>query len=386
MGNIIQKIIDKFSKRVNKKLKQGGIFSTLLYENNHVDLIYNICSKNKIDFNDKIDYIENVIKSDEELLNHSNIILYMEIMKNEYTKELLELISISKYINLKTILDEDKEIVHIFLTGSIKGFKYIIKNCSNLDNKLCQNIIETLYLTDSCYFYDLIEEGIMNEFKFLNTPVPNDFSKISSLYYDIDNIDSIIIDNNKDIFSVLSLKDILDMSTITITFKNISSCYIEKYLFNCIGKSEIKLNYRFNSPSMFNKDDNKYEIKIKDEKFKDGVCFNFSQRELGDMLMDIHNQLSDKGLTDNDLLNYIPNGVGASFTVTLSIIDFIKLIETDTDINEIKTVLNSLKNTFDEFKSKLNISDSEYNNLFISNYKKYADNEKLYSEIDEIIE
>jgi len=159
---------------------------------------------------------------------HTNYIIKMEF-PNTYYKDYILISSLFKYINVNiSSINEYK--CEIILSGSIYGFRYIINNieCQN-NNKIYRFILNALYLSDSVFFKDFIEHGIMDELLFGNCGL--DFIYNNKLYNKIEDIDNItIMDNDiiKDSISFKSLCEIykndinkvLDNGTISIVTDN----------------------------------------------------------------------------------------------------------------------------------------------------------------------
>ena len=84
----------------------------------------------------------------------------------------------------------DDEII-LLIGGSILGFKQLIRRIPELSNNVLRLIIGCLYELDPSFFYDLIEDEIMDANSFVPTEVP-ECNKIESEY---DKVEYIHMDN-----------------------------------------------------------------------------------------------------------------------------------------------------------------------------------------------
>lgn len=160
-----------------KKSKIGlaivPVRANIVLQNNHVELIHRACKecyKGKLcqTVPDKLKYIMSKVKlAHESVIEHSNVVMLVELSK-ENLSMLSDIVSASRLF-LDFEIETVDNIAYILVGGSIAGYKRLIQRAKNINNPIIAAIIGQLYYLDKEYFYDFIEDGIMEESKFMDS-------------------------------------------------------------------------------------------------------------------------------------------------------------------------------------------------------------------------
>lgn len=404
-------IIDKIKGLgKEKEILKGSIYSNTVYTNNHLEIVseaFRECwgSAPKETFEDKLGYVSRGVRmGHESVLEHSNVITQYMFNK-DYLQELAEVLTCCKYLNTKVY--DHNGILILIIGGSIRGYKHIIRTIKNPENRLAKVILEEMYNLHSCYFVDFIDDGIMDQNRFLDVEdesLVNRNSVLGKEYYDIINIDDInTIYNNCICNSQLDVvDDMLDMTTITIHFKNISRLISQQYTRHRAGITQLSQRYvdctgfRFNPPHLFKPDmydkDTRYKVSLA------GQEFEFTQQDLGDALVGLYGQLIAKPgeiingkpiegkMLKEDARSYSPGSMITSFYMTFTIRNFIKFLQLRTEKGaqaEIKLNAKDLEKDLNSFLNE-NIGNLNIYEFLLPNYKiHHKDIEE--EDIDEVI-
>lgn len=426
-ANKISMLLSRFiSKRKEEKRRQldkfkGHITSQFIYCNNYINIIYNAgkecyAGRKTKSLDDMRTFIsKRVQEGHESILEHGNFVIGF-IVPNGYYEDIMQFLEVCTFLKVKINVKDDK--TYIVLGGSPRGYKHIIRFIKNSNNILLGELLDILYThTDSCLYTDLINDRVMkDENSFLNQSTARSiinengyFEYCSSqIEYTILNTDSVyngIYDDSEDktIHDILeekymlTEKDMLDLFTITIYFKNMSriiSQQLTRHRNAITQQSQRYINYEngiFNSPVKF-KDDiyepgAKYDIELLGRKVS---C---TLQELGDGLVGIYKQLSSgpNKLIKEDARAYLPNNVCTSLYVTFTFNNFIHFLSLRSERHaqaEIRlfalSMIENIKNykidilgykSFDELKA-----------LTEPMYKYKEENNNDYDDIDEIID
>lgn len=321
----------KKKKKVNlQEVRSGNVIHNFIYQNDHVDIIQRACKicydKEPCNtYEEKVEYIKKVLgKGHESILEHSSLINVYVIDQTLY-RELCDILSASRYVNTRVRFDEDLKVAYLLVGGQIRGYKEIIREIYNPNNPIAKAIIESLYVTNSCYFGDFIEDGIMQEDLFYAMgDVDIKFKEESvNKYLDIINIDPVDLIYRSIKQFGFSYEDAIEVSSMTLFIKDISriiSQMVTRHDFGITQMSQRYVNYSdvgFNAPYLFKPDkydkDKLYDIKIQADYIHD-ILIN--QDELGKMLMDIYPQLLEQGMLKEDARGYIPQNNQTSLYIT----------------------------------------------------------------------
>lgn len=406
--NIFRKLrILKENFKKEKEIMKGTIYSNFIYCNNHVDIIYTACKecyKGKLndDFEGKLKYIgDKVNLGHESVLEHSNIVTYYEFSK-EYINELTEVLTVCKYVYPKIKMENGK--IHFIIAGSIRGYKYIIRNINNYDNRIMKEILNQMYNLYSCYFIDFIKDNIMDQDRFIDI---EDCTSLISYNYNYNNsekIDYINYDNISLIYNkcknIISNDDILDMATVTIYFKDVSRIITQQFTRHRNAISQASQRYIdetngvFNNPAEFkdiyNKD-REYTINIKGNNIANPIPLTFTLQDLGNLELNIYKTLRSEGLLKEDARAYLPNNISSSLYVTFTLRNLIWFLYLRDDKHAqaenrllAHKVFEYTENILDKYKD---IITEDMFSYIMPNYKKdLISSESYYDDIDEIID
>lgn len=392
--------------RLPEPTNYNGILDIkFIYMNDHVNTIYPACascyniSKDKnIDREARLGYIgRRVVVDHTSILEHSNIIIEFKI-PNSYLKELTEFLGFCRYLNYKCKkYDEDTTIV--LLSGSIRGFRFLIMEIDNQNNVILTMIKQQLseYI-DKEYFIDLIKSNVIEDSFITFEEGVEPFRTLYPVKSKEDDIIDIINFDNFDIIrsrinKIFSIRDILDCISITINFKKMSRVITQQLVRhrNAITQeSQRYVKYSgvgFNSPA-------KYKDKYDLNKKYTTPFGNFTLQELGDKMCEVYEYLVDQGVEKEDARGFLPqnNQSGAVYmTFTLRTLFVFLNLRLDPHAQaEIRHYAEVIYNSIEDTIIKYNIVD-EYN---LEEIKKYieprvlfeSNNENSYDLVDEIID
>ncbi|MCK9308812.1 MAG: hypothetical protein M0P99_00890 [Candidatus Cloacimonetes bacterium] len=174
----------KLKSKIEKTIKKlsGGLFSEVIY---------------------KYEPIEN--KSWE----HTNFIIRFIFSSNKFIEDLIEFLIKSN--NLNKAMMKYKEEYHIIIGGELRHFIQLIKNTSNTNNKFFKETIGLLYYLDKNNFEEFINNNIMSESRFIETPNSPIFKPLE---IDAVHLDDIEYMYNK-LNGLLSYRELLDLTLIS---------------------------------------------------------------------------------------------------------------------------------------------------------------------------
>lgn len=268
------------------------------------------------------------------VIEHSNLVIYMEINVEKHYGDIIDLLSHTKYLNTcfkMSRINKDKG--YLIIGGSWRAFADLYKVMDNLNNCVLAritNVIKTYIPCDG--LRDIVDAGIMDEIDFANfstySPGFNVYGgKVFAINDDIDciNCDDIntLMHNIRELcleHDLFTVFDLLPFCTITINFKNMSRIITQQLTRHRNGITQESQRYvdysngSFNSPAKFRPD-------LYDEKHKYTVTFagttkQLTLQELGDAIISIYGQLTDRSpnkaayaLNKEDARGYLPSNV-----------------------------------------------------------------------------
>lgn len=386
-----------------KKKFRNSIDCIPVYSNNQVDLVHDACKicwdqKSELTTKGKLNYIaKRVAMGHESVLEHSNIIMMLCIEGDKYLKELTEILPYCKYINVCMKKDDDGN-TYVLLGGSIRGFKHIFREATDLTGIVLSKIKDCLYeLSYKEFFVDFIEAGIMNEFVFIAPDQSPSFPIESTCtgenkhgYPDIVNADPLYTIQNfvNEISTVpFSIEELLGMCSITILFNNMSRTATHQLVRHRNGITQESQRYvdysnaKFISPDEFVEEyaDNTYKLNI----FGNDV--EVSMKDLGSELMKIYGQLRDQGVKKQDARAFLPSNVACGkLYMTFTFKSLIKFLDLRTDSaaqSEIRYFASAIEK---DFKDKFFPNAVDIYKFLIPKYM-LAECDYNYDAIDEVI-
>ena len=398
--NIKTFITDLFRKKETLKeyIPRSSLeTSIVLYQSDAVNTIFNMyCSSNNFVYDYKANYISNKIQEDgDDILKFSNIIMHLTIPDtNDYNKELLE-IALSSRLSIKTA--EEKDTIHVLISGSIYEYKNLIRNTNNQNNRLIKEIITLLYQTNSCFFKDFIEFGIMNERRFNNftdDSTYTNFEYIRDINMDIVNLDDINFNTNKsynkiinEIISKFKYEDLLDLSNITINFKNITRKSLNELLdFGFyIYESDRKTEEKFKVPTNYNLE-TKYMVNIFEKQDSNNqaiISINNTLEELGNNMIKVSKDLINQEIDETTASGYLPLNTITNIYCILSLKQLLEfIIDSKSKNNELNTIKYTLFNMIIDKLIKLPVNintKDDIKNILLPQYIKY----ELFDSVEE---
>lgn len=328
-----------FSSETNARMEDYD-YDNVVMMNDGVEICAKACAvcwdtKLPNGFEEKSKYIGKRTKiGHTSVIEHSNLVLYMEINIALHSEDLIDLLSHTKYLNTCfKVSNIDKSKGYLIIGGSWRAFADLYKVMDNLSNPILMRITNNLKTYVPCDgLRDIVDAGIMDERDFanFNTNIPgyNVYgSKVLKLNDDIDvvNCDDINVLMQKikdfcvepDLFTVY---DLLPFCTITINFKNMSRIITQQLTRHRNGITQESQRYvdysngSFNSPAKFRPD-------LYDENHKYTVTFagttkQLTLQELGDSIISLYGQLTDRSpnkvkyaLNKEDARGFLPNNV-----------------------------------------------------------------------------
>lgn len=362
--------------------------SIVLYQSDAVNTIFNICyGSNNFAYDYKTNYISDKINENgDAILKFSNVILYLTIPDtNDYNKELLE-ITISSRLCIKT--SQEKDTIHVLIGGSIYEYKNLIRNTNNQNNRLIKEIITLLYQTNSCFFKDFIEFGVMNERRFNNftdDSTYTNFEYIRDNNMDIVNLDDINFSTNKsynkiinEIISKFKYEDLLDLLNITINFKNITrKSLIELLNFGFyIYETDRKIEEKFKTPSIYNLE-SKYTINMfekQDNSNQTIISINNTLEELGNNMIKVSKDLINQEIDESTANGYLPLNTTTNIYCILTLKQLLQfVIDSKSKNNELDVIKHTLFNMIIDKTIKLQVdinTKDDINNILLPQYIK----------------
>ena len=398
--NIKTFITDLFRKKetVKEYIPRSSLeTSIVLYQSDAVNTIFNMyCGSNNFVYDYKANYISNKIQEDgDDILKFSNIIMYLTIPDtNDYNKELLE-IALSSRLSIKTA--EEKDTIHVLISGSIYEYKNLIRNTNNQNNRLIKEIITLLYQTNSCFFKDFIEFGIMNERRFNNftdDSTYTNFEYIRDINMDIVNLDDINFNTNKsyskiinEVISKFKYEDLLDLLNITINFKNITRKSLNELLdFGFyIYESDRKTEEKFKVPTNYNLE-TKYMVNIFEKQDSNNqviISINNTLEELGNNMIKVSKDLINQEIDETTASGYLPLNTTTNIYCILSLKQLLEfIIDSKSKNNELNTIKYTLFNMIIDKLIKLPVNintKDDINNILLPQYIK----DELFDSVEE---
>ena len=396
--------LKKVKKTKSKQLNIGEYksvheYTEILLVNDHIDIVSDACAEcyqvntKEKSYEEREEYIKRRIATGHEsILEHSNIVMLIHLNDNKMEK-LLEVLPYFKYLNYRIKYTDDS--IYLLVGGSIRGYKHIFRNIDDLNNPILKFIKDGLYLsTNSCYFTDFIEEGILLD-KFLNEP--NKINPIKGNNMDLINVDDIniminklkelkIYEENPNVHDnyLFNMNDLMDMCTVTIHWTKVSriiSQQLTRHRAAITQKSQRYVNYsdtEFLSPDKFKPEkydsDKEYTVSLKVPN-KDSIEITGTLNEIGTGMLSIYTDLFEQGLFKEDARAYLPNNVETSLYMTYTLRQFIFVTHLRTEPAaqaEIRILFNEARELFNEVNSYsynelLEFIEPRYNQSFKDN-------------------
>ena len=343
----------------------------LIYSNNYIGLsaeAARICynSAEKSSESAKLKYIENKVKAGHEsVIEHTNIVVEFTVDKNStYIDHLIDFISAAKFLYVKHYTADQNDI--IVLSGSILGFKQLIRRSDAKNNIFITMLIFQLYKLPKQFFYDFIYDGIMQEnlFKYFENKESNttisDINKQTSFVVDKNNnqyLDIISYSNYDNIIERYPFDDAIDMITISVVFSNMSRACCQQ------------VNRHRNATSM------QSQRYVKENNFNFIYPDAIQNEKLDNILAEIqsnYNNLINQGYKPEDARSILPMNCASKQMISFTLrnaIHFCKIRTEHGAQSEVRKFAEVLKqyilNTFGE-----KINEDNFNDFLLPRYDK----------------
>ena len=327
-----------------------------------------------------------VKRGHESVLAHSNIVLLISF-SDFYYPELVNAMPAMKFLNLSHSFknfdnDDNDDMNYLLVGGSIRAYKYFLKNVKFIENPFAQVVIESLYHSCEAEFcIDLIEDGIMDRIKFgYETPTVTEESTTVSKDKNGDEQEENVVDTVKEwhqevyngkqvdlwfsdpfdeIYDFVKgygfdTRDVLQCLTCTLVFHDFSRATSQQLTRHRAAISQESQRYvnakdsKFINPTKFNSKQyakiERYNVKLF------GVEKTLTAQALGTELKSVYNQLINQGMLKQDARGYLPFNVSTKVMMTFTYADllhFIKMRDADDAQPEIRRLAKEIQEQLD---------------------------------------
>lgn len=410
-------MLNIFKKKKLKSFKAIGgndIVFTPIYHNDAIAIVHDACvicvdGQKERTAKEKEEFIAGKVNlGHESILEHTNYIVKLEFQSNDnyYINALYEMMDCLKFLNVKTKVyniedpqsstKSNKTIVKnntvadncvfvggdiiinnnntskytVLIGGSVRGYKHIIRTIYNYKNPIYLALLDYIKLEmPSCFFSDLIKEGIFNKTDFMDViekenGYPNtdyrsyinkDYQSVG-VVLSVDPIEDIYESLNGE-FSYYELMDFCVANTISINVSR--SCSHQEVRHRAAGITQLSQRYvdMRNSIELNNLID-KAEIDLQ-EFFNVEEPLAISTHEFMEFSKYVYNKLIEAGWKKEDARFFLPNLTATTLYVTFTFRGLFKAIELREGKGaqaEIKQLFECLENGF---RHKLNIDKLE---------------------------
>lgn len=311
------------------------------------------------DYNKRLKHISRVVgRGHESTIAHSNIIMLIKF-SDDAKDDFIALANAFKFLNFKTSKCENG-LTAVLVGGSIRAYKYFIRECNDVNNIFCYKVISTLYIScEKEFFEDMIEDGIMDESAFTFRPLAAideveeaKFDEDQKLYKetmcDVSNLTHQQIVHGKQVDIIYSddpykimdkigyygfdMRDILKVTAFTVLFHDFSrstSQQITRHFGAISQESQRYVDYstsQFINPLQFNPTqypdkDAKYNVTLF------GTEKSLSLDELAPEMINVYSQLLNQGLLKQDARGMLIFNVATKVLMTFTFADGIHFIK-----------------------------------------------------------
>ena len=325
-----------------------------------------------------------VKRGHESVLGHSSIVIMISFSPY-YDSDLSEAMPAMKFLNVShtsKMFDNDRFVNYLLIGGSIRAYKYFLKNIKSIENPFAQVIIESLYHSCEAEFcVDLINDGIMDKIKFgyesptvteENTEITKDASgneqeenvvdtvkEWHQEIYEGKQVDLWFSDPFNEIYDFVKgygfdIKDVLQCLSCTLLFHDFSRATSQQLTRHRAAISQESQRYvnakdsKFINPTKFNSKQyakvERYNVKLF------GIEKTMTAQALGTELKGVYNQLISQGMLKQDARGYLPFNVSTKVMMTFTYADllhFIKMRDADDAQPEIRKIAKEIQEQLD---------------------------------------
>jgi flavin-dependent thymidylate synthase len=314
-----------------------------------------IAAKPFTDYNKIVDHIGRIAKrGHESIMGHSNIIMLLNI-DIDLIDNFVDVSNAFHFLEYSVVKNEETSEYVFLIGGSIRAYKYFLRNIKDINNSLFVAVINNLYISaESVYFKDLIADGIMDENMFsyipnaiinINKEEGEDAEANGTIVYQEPTLGKCVdIIYSEDPYEILDqvkmygfeLKDVLKVTVCSIIFHDVSraiSQQMTRHLAGISQESQRYVNYSncgFIDPTKF-EDDKTDSLKLFTINIF-GTTVQMTPQQLGDELIKIYPQLIDQGMLKQDARGFLPFNVPTKLMMTFTYSNLIHFIKERTNI------------------------------------------------------
>lgn len=306
------------------------------------------------DYTTRLSHISRVVgRGHESTIAHSSIIMLIKFAKTDMAK-FIELSNAFKFLNFTTVETADDKIA-VLVGGSIRAYKYFVRECKDLTNPICQKVIDTLYISaEKEFFEDFIADGVMREDRFAFLPKAKvemeeagKLDEKGNMYMEQEAVgtdlihqapvrgktsDVIYSDDPYKILDMVSyygftLRDVLKLTSVTLLFHDFSrstSQQITRHFAAISQESQRYVDYsdaKFINPIQFNSE--KYDPSTEYTVKMFGLEHKYTAADLGIEMAGAYPQLIEQGMLKQDARGYLPFNMATKVLMTFTYADWI---------------------------------------------------------------
>lgn len=412
-------MLNFLKKNKTKSFKAIGgndIVYTPIYHNDAVSIVHDACvicvdGKKERTLEQKFDFIAGKVKlGHESILEHSNYIVKLEFESddNYYINALYEIMDCLKFLNVKTKVytrdnntitlkgnrksiiknntvgdncvicggdliinntSESKSKYTILIGGSARGYKHVVRTVANYKNPVYLALLDYIKLEmPSCFFSDLIEEGIFRKLDFMDViSKENGYHNKdyrSCINKDLQSVGKVLaVDPIKDIYNKLngefSYYELMDFCMVNTVSVNVSRSCSHQEVRHRAAITQLSQRYVDMGDSI------ELNSLIEDEDIDLSEFFNtdtplsLSTHEYMKFSKFVYNKLIEKGWKKEDARFLLPNLTATTLYMSYTFRGLFKAIE----LREGKGAQKEIKQVFkcleSEFKTNLDVTELE---------------------------
>lgn len=406
-------------KKFNKPRITRGITSKIVHTNDAINICYEAsksCVAGKIvyDAESRETYIGKRVKeAHESVLEHSNIVMLLDTPAELRSKDLIEFLSCCRYIKTCVKVSKSGDRYYTLVGGSIRGYKNCIRDMYDQTNRVLTEVKSNLCKCVSpAFMLDLIDSGAFTRsdfgtaayidsyhlngaiseidgFESYRNPLPCKYPKDFIEFINVDPIEKIYNEVHMYGFTLL---DIIDISSVTIKFSNMSRVITQQLTRHRNAITQESQRYvssagaTFNTPDMFKPDkynaDHLYGIDLQYPDFPDApIHMDLTLNELTKVLIPIYEQLMKQGLLKEDARYFLPQNTHSTVYMTFTVKSLFEFLRLRCDSHaqaEIRKYADAIKDTFMGYWYSM--FGKEYTEKGIDTIIKYLTPKFMYGE------
>lgn len=355
---------DKEARILNQKKNDQGFIECSLISFSDASYVCSMAAKICIgqdvadDYKTRLEHIARVVgRGHESTIAQSNIIMLLSFDAS-YSESFLNVSNAMKFLNFSTKHTDDDRTA-VLIGGSIRAYKYFIREVEDLNNPVFRQIMNLLYMSaEKEFFEDLIRDGIMMKENFVFSPIADikieeqtkfdekgnpyqekeaDSAKpyhqaiVRGKYSDIIYSDDPYKILDRVGFYGFEIRDILKVTSLTILFHDFSrstSQQITRHFAGISQESQRYVDYSnslFVNPLQFNPEkydiNKKYDVELFESKK------SLTAAELGNDMIKVYNQLINQDMLKQDARGFLVFNVATKVLMTFTYADFLHFVK-----------------------------------------------------------